>query len=68
MPLDPTELDVYPLLFLAGIRTVHKLVLALTTHDQEITMAQPARAGCTVRTRLAQPFDKCGGYQSSPKQ
>ena len=47
---DPTERNV------TGIGTVKKLVLALTIHDQKITMIKPARAGITIRT-LAFPFE-----------
>ena len=57
MPSDPTERDVNLLLFQTGIRTVKKIVLALTIHDQKITMTKPARARCTVRTGLALPFE-----------
>ena len=55
---DPTERDVNPLLFRTGIRTVKKLVLTFTIHDQKVTMIKPARANITIRTGLALPFEK----------
>ena len=45
---DPTERNVDQLLFRTGIRAVNKLVLALTMHDNNVTMAKPARVLITV--------------------
>ena len=56
MPLDPTVRNENPFLFRTGIRTVQKLVLALTIHGQKISIVKPARASFTVRTGLALPF------------
>ena len=44
MPLDPTERGVDPFLLQTGIRTVCKLVLASTIHDENITTVKRARA------------------------
>ena len=52
MSPDPTERNVNPFLFQAGIRAVKKLVLALTIHDENVTMAKPTRASITIRTDL----------------
>ena len=50
---NPTERTVNLFLLRTGIRTVKKLVLALTIHDENVTMAKPARACITVWTGLA---------------
>ena len=57
MLFDPTERNVNPFLLQARIRTMNELVLALTIHDQEITMVKPARISFTVRTGLALPLE-----------
>ena len=43
MLFDPTERNVDPFLFPTAIRTMKKLVLALTIHDKNATMAKTAR-------------------------
>ena len=47
MLFDPTERNVNPFLFSARVRPMKELVLALTTHDKNVTMAKPARASFT---------------------
>ena len=42
MLFDPTERDVNPFLIRTGIRTMMELILALTIHDQDVTMVKPA--------------------------
>ena len=64
MPTDPTERNFNPFLFQTRIPAVKKLILQMTTHDQKITMAKPARANCTVRTRLALPFEERMGTKA----
>ena len=54
---DPTERNVNPFLFRTGMRTVKKLVLALTIHDQNVTMAKPARVFTIVWTGLTLPSE-----------
>ena len=54
---DPTDRNVNPFLCRTGIRTVKKLVLTVTIHDQDVTMLKPAQAGLTIRTGLALPFE-----------
>ena len=58
MLFDPTVRNVNPFLIRTGIRTMRKLVLALTIHDKDVTMAKPARANFTVRTGLALPYER----------
>ena len=58
---DPTERNIDPLLFQTGIRTVKKLVLTLTIHDKNVTMAKVARVNITVRTGLTLPFEERRG-------
>ena len=58
MMLNPTESNVYLFLFQTGIYTMKKLVLALTIHDENITMVKLARASRAIRTELALPFEK----------
>ena len=53
MLFDPPERNVNPLLHQARIRTMKELVLALTIHDQKITMVKPARISFSVRTKRA---------------
>ena len=65
---DPTGRNVDPFLFPATVGTMKELVLALTIHDQKITMIKPAPASITVRVGLAIPFEERKGYQSSPRQ
>ena len=57
MLFDAPERNVNPLLLQARIRTMKELVLALTIHDQKITMVKPARISFTVRTGLALPLE-----------
>ena len=64
MLFDPTERYVKPFLFQAGIRTVKKLVLALTIHDQKITIFKLTRASFTIRTGLALPIEKGTGTKT----
>ena len=56
MLFDPTERDVNPFLIRTGIRAMKKLVLALTIHDEGVTMAKPARVYIT--TRLTLPLEE----------
>ena len=42
MLFDLTERDVNPFLIRTGIRAMTELVLALTIHDKDVTMAKPA--------------------------
>ena len=64
MPLDPTERNVDPFLFQTGIRTVRKLVLALTIDAEDITKVKRARASCTVQAGLALPFEERTGTKA----
>ena len=59
MLFDPTESNVNPFLFQTRIRTMKKLVLALTIHDNNVTMAKPAQVGIIIRTGLTLPFEEC---------
>ena len=54
----PTERNINPFLFRAGLRAVQKLVLTLTIHDKNVTMAKTARASITVQTGLASPLEE----------
>ena len=54
----PTERNVNPFLLRTRICTVDKLVLILTVHDKNVTMAKPARASITVQTGLASPLEE----------
>ena len=58
MLFDPTERDVNPFLIRTGIRTMTELILALTIHDKDVTMAKPARVTVIVWTGLTLPFEK----------
>ena len=58
MLFDPTERDVNPFLIRTGIRTMIELILALTIHDQDVTMAKPALATIIAWTRLTLPFEE----------
>ena len=58
---DLKERNVNPSLFQTGIRTVKKLVLTLTIHDEKVTMIKPARASIAVRTGLALPLEERQG-------
>ena len=64
MLLDPTERNVYPFLFLARIRTMKKLVLALAIHDKNVTMAKPAQVSLIVRTEPTLPSEDCGAAKT----
>ena len=57
MLFDPPESNVNPFLLQARIRAMRALVLALTIHDQEITMVKQARISFTVRTGLTLPLE-----------
>ena len=57
MLFNPPQRNVSPFLLQARIRTMKELVLALTIHDQKITMVKPARARITVRAGLAVPSE-----------
>ena len=57
MLFDPTERDVNPFLIRTGIRTMTELVLALTIHDKDVTMAKPARVTVITWTGLAFPLE-----------
>ena len=61
MLFDPTEHDVNPFLIRTGIRTMTELVLALTIHDKDVTMAKPARVTVIAWTGLTLPFEECRG-------
>ena len=56
---DPTERNVNPLLFQTRIRTMKKLVLTLTIHDKDVTIAKAAQVCFIVRTGVALPFEEC---------
>ena len=58
MLLSPPERDVNPFLLQVRIRAMKELVLALTIHDQNITVVKPARISFTVRTGLALPLEE----------
>ena len=68
MLLDPTERDVNPFLIRTGIRTMTELVLALTIHDKDATVAKPARVTVIDWTGLTLPFEERLVSQSSLKQ
>ena len=57
MLFDPPERNVNPPMFQTRIRAMKELVLALTIHDQKITMVKPARISFTVPTGLALPLE-----------
>ena len=59
MLFDPTERNIDPFLFPAGIRTMKELVLALAIHDQKISMVKPARVAFISRTGLTPPSENC---------
>ena len=61
MLFDPTERDVNPFLIRTGIRTMTELVLALTIHDKDVTMAKPARVTVIAGTGLTLPFEERPG-------
>ena len=58
MLFDPPVRNVNPFLIRTRIRTMRKLVLALTIHDKDVTMAKPARVTLIARTGLTLPFEK----------
>ena len=64
MLFDPTERNVNPFLFPARVRPMKELVLALTIHDKNVTMAKPARATFTRRTGLTPPPEICKGTKT----
>ena len=53
-----TERDVNPFLIRTGIRTMTELILALTIHDKDVTMAKRAPVTVIVWTGLTLPFEK----------
>ena len=57
MLFNPPERNINPRLQ-ARIRAMSELVLALTIHDQKITMVKPARVSFTVRTGRALPLEE----------
>ena len=61
MLFDPTERDVNPSLIRTGIRTMTELVLALTIHDKDITMAKPARVTLIAWTGVTFPVEERRG-------
>ena len=58
MLFDPTERDVIPFLIRTRIRAKTELILTLTIHDKDVTMAKPARVTVIAWTGLALPFEK----------
>ena len=58
MLFDPTERDVNPFLVRTRIRTMTELILALTIHDKNVTMAKPALVTVIAWTGLTFPFEK----------
>ena len=58
MLFDPAERDVNPFLIRTGIRTMTELILALTVHDNNVTMAKPARVTVIGWTGLTLPCEK----------
>ena len=58
MLFDPTESDVNPCLIRTRIRTMTELILALTIHDKDVTMAKPARVTVVAWTGLTLPFEE----------
>ena len=63
MLFDPTERDVHPFLIRTGIRAMTELILSLTIHDKDVTMAKPARVTVIAWTGLIFPFEE----RRSPK-
>ena len=57
MLFDPTERNVNPILFLARVRPMKELVLALAIHDQDVTMAKAAQVSFIIRTGLTSPSE-----------
>ena len=66
MLFDPTERNVYPILFPTRIRTMKKLVLTLAIHDKNVTMAETAQVPLIIRTGPTPPSEDYG--QTSLKQ
>ena len=58
MLFDPTVRNVNPFLIRTRIRTMRKLVLALTIHDKDVTMAMPVRVSLIAWTGLTLPFEE----------
>ena len=59
MLFDPKERNVNPILFPARVRPMKELVLALTIHDKNVTMAKPAQVSFIVWTGLTLPTEDC---------
>ena len=59
MLFNPTERNVDPFLFPTRIRTMKKLILTLTIHDKNVTMAKPAQVAFIILTGLTPPPEKC---------
>ena len=57
MLFDPTIRSVSPFLIRTRIRTMRKLVLALTIHDKNVTTARPARVSLIATTGRTLPFE-----------
>ena len=64
MLFDTTERNVNPFLFQTRIRTMKKLVLALTIHDKDVTMAKTPQVSFIIRTGLTPPFEDCGAAKT----
>ena len=58
MLFDPPVRNVDPFQIRTGIRTMTELVLTLTIHDKDITMAKPERITLIAWTGLTLPFEK----------
>ena len=59
MLFDPTERNVNPVLIPTGARAMTELILVLTIHDKDVTMAKTAQVSFIIRARLALPFEEC---------
>ena len=64
MLFDPTERNVNPMLFPARVRPMKELVLALTIHDKNVTMAKRAQVSFIIRTGLTPPSDDSSAAQT----
>ena len=59
MLFDPTERNVNPFLIPTGARAMTELILALTIHDKDGTMAKTAQVRFIIRAGLVLPFEEC---------
>ena len=64
MLFDPTERNVHAFLIPTRARAMKELVLALTIHDKDVTMAKPAQVAFIIRTGLTPPSEKCGAAKT----